>query len=57
MEFSGTPSARPRGALRQEVAAVIGLDVAGPHVVQVWVTLDPDKIRPWNQQPDSPTRP
>ncbi|MFI8305017.1 RNA polymerase subunit sigma [Streptomyces sp. NPDC085927] len=39
-----------------QVAAVVGLDVAGPHVVQVWVTLNPDKLRPWNR-PDPPTGP
>ncbi|WP_406193935.1 RNA polymerase subunit sigma [Streptomyces sp. NBC_01017] len=31
------------------VAAVISLDVAGPHVVQVWGTLNPDKLRTWNR--------
>ncbi|MFJ8630349.1 RNA polymerase subunit sigma [Streptomyces sp. NPDC093568] len=30
------------------VAAVVVLDVAGPQVVQVWVTLNPDKLRTWN---------
>ncbi|WP_367666957.1 hypothetical protein [Streptomyces sp. DG2A-72] len=29
--------------------AVISLDIAGPHVVQVWITLNPDKLRTWNQ--------
>ncbi|WP_217214277.1 RNA polymerase subunit sigma [Streptomyces sp. AC550_RSS872] len=32
-----------------QVAAVISLDVAGPHVVQVWVTLNPDKLGTWNR--------
>ncbi|MET9669278.1 RNA polymerase subunit sigma [Streptomyces sp. NPDC006475] len=31
------------------VAAVIILDIAGPHVVQAWVTLNPDKLRSWNR--------
>lgn len=33
-----------------QVAAVIGLDVAGHQAVQVWVVLNPDKLRSWNQQ-------
>lgn len=33
----------------RQVAAVISLDIAGPHVVQVWVTLNPDKLRAWNR--------
>ncbi|SDM31928.1 RNA polymerase sigma-70 factor, ECF subfamily [Streptomyces sp. cf386] len=32
-----------------QVAAVISLDIAGPYVVQVWVTLNPDKLRTWNR--------
>ncbi|MFF5475979.1 RNA polymerase subunit sigma [Streptomyces sp. NPDC012935] len=32
-----------------QVAAVISLDVAGAHVVQVWGTLNPDKLRTWNR--------
>ncbi|MEV5900767.1 RNA polymerase subunit sigma [Streptomyces sp. NPDC052127] len=32
-----------------QVAAVISLDVAGPHVVQVRVVLNPDKLRLWNR--------
>ncbi|GHH17195.1 RNA polymerase subunit sigma [Streptomyces lanatus] len=36
----------------RQVAAVISLDVAGPRVVQVWVTLNPDKLRAWNQTDD-----
>ncbi|MGP4053179.1 RNA polymerase subunit sigma, partial [Streptomyces sp. 2A115] len=32
-----------------QVAAVISLDIAGHHAVQVWVTLNPDKLRTWNQ--------
>ncbi|MFI6007529.1 RNA polymerase subunit sigma [Streptomyces sp. NPDC051243] len=47
----------------RQVAAVIGLDIAGPHVVQVWATLNPDKLRTWNrpgvprthQAPGAPT--
>ncbi|MGI5396901.1 RNA polymerase subunit sigma [Streptomyces sp. CA-251251] len=31
------------------VAAVITLDIAGSHVVQVWVVLNPDKLREWNR--------
>lgn len=33
----------------RQVAGVISLNVAGPHVVQVWVTLNPDKLRSWNR--------
>ncbi|KUN74224.1 RNA polymerase subunit sigma [Streptomyces canus] len=33
----------------RQVAGVISLDVAGPHVVQIWVTLNPDKLRSWNR--------
>ncbi|MEU3298943.1 RNA polymerase subunit sigma [Streptomyces sp. NPDC006678] len=32
-----------------QVAAVISLDIAGRHVVQVWAVLNPDKLRSWNQ--------
>ncbi|WP_328349783.1 RNA polymerase subunit sigma [Streptomyces sp. NBC_00445] len=32
----------------REVAAVISLGVADHQVVQVWVVLNPDKLRPWN---------
>ncbi|AKZ53531.1 putative RNA polymerase sigma factor [Streptomyces ambofaciens ATCC 23877] len=32
-----------------QVAAVITLDIAGAHVVQVWVVLNPDKLRGWNR--------
>ncbi|MFE6041458.1 RNA polymerase subunit sigma [Streptomyces sp. NPDC056452] len=32
-----------------QVAAIISLDIAGRHAVQVWVTLNPDKLRSWNQ--------
>ncbi|MEV6655164.1 RNA polymerase subunit sigma [Streptomyces sp. NPDC051219] len=32
-----------------QVAAVIGLDTAAHHVMQVWVILNPDKLRTWNQ--------
>jgi RNA polymerase sigma-70 factor (ECF subfamily) len=34
-----------------QVAAVISLDIADHHITQVWVTLNPDKLRPWNQPP------
>jgi RNA polymerase sigma-70 factor (ECF subfamily) len=33
----------------QRVAAVISLDLVGPHVVQVWVVVNPDKLRAWNK--------
>ncbi|MFI0240348.1 hypothetical protein [Streptomyces sp. NPDC016845] len=33
----------------QRVAAVISLDIAGRHVVQVWVVVNPDKLRRWNR--------
>lgn len=39
----------------RQVAAVISLDVAGPHVVHVWVVLNPDKLRTWNRP--GPARP
>ncbi|MFC8662156.1 RNA polymerase subunit sigma [Streptomyces sp. NPDC057199] len=32
----------------RQVAAVISLDIAGHHAVQIWVTLNPDKLRSWN---------
>lgn len=32
----------------RQVGAVVSLDVAGAQVVQVWVTLNPDKLRSWN---------
>ncbi|MFE0450087.1 RNA polymerase subunit sigma [Streptomyces sp. NPDC058914] len=32
-----------------QVAAVISLDVADHHVIRIWVVLNPDKLRPWNQ--------
>lgn len=32
-----------------QVAAVVGLDVAGSQVLQVWVVLNPDKLCSWNQ--------
>jgi RNA polymerase sigma-70 factor (ECF subfamily) len=38
----------------RQVAAVIILDIAGPHVVQVWVTLNPDKLRSWNRPARAP---
>ncbi|MEV6886096.1 RNA polymerase subunit sigma [Streptomyces sp. NPDC051135] len=33
----------------QQVVAVISLDIAAHRVVQVWVVLNPDKLRSWNQ--------
>src|SRR5205085_1839816 len=33
----------------RQVAGVISLDVDGPQVVQIWVTLNPDKLRSWNR--------
>lgn len=36
-----------------QVAAVISLDIAGRRVAQVWVVLNPDKLRSWNK-PASP---
>ncbi|MFB6774117.1 RNA polymerase subunit sigma [Streptomyces sp. NPDC056337] len=32
-----------------QVAAVVCLDLAGTRVVQVWVVLNPDKLRSWNR--------
>ncbi|WP_030177111.1 RNA polymerase sigma factor [Streptomyces sp. NRRL S-813] len=32
-----------------QVAAVITLDIAGSRVLQVWVVLNPDKLRSWNR--------
>jgi RNA polymerase sigma-70 factor (ECF subfamily) len=39
-----------------QVAAVISLDIADHHVAQVWVILNPDKLRSWNQ-PSTPGGP
>ncbi|THC51808.1 RNA polymerase subunit sigma [Streptomyces sp. A1499] len=33
----------------QRVAAVISLDIANRHIVQVWVVVNPDKLHPWNR--------
>ncbi|WP_329264344.1 RNA polymerase subunit sigma [Streptomyces sp. NBC_01478] len=33
----------------RQVAAVISLDVANDRVAQLWVMLNPDKLRSWNQ--------
>ncbi|MFD8565467.1 sigma factor-like helix-turn-helix DNA-binding protein [Streptomyces sp. NPDC059639] len=33
----------------RQVAAVISLDIAERRVVQVWVVVNPDKLRPWNR--------
>ncbi|MFE4751978.1 RNA polymerase subunit sigma [Streptomyces mirabilis] len=33
----------------RRVAAVISLDIADHRVIQVWVVLNPDKLRSWNQ--------
>ncbi|MFJ9100876.1 RNA polymerase subunit sigma [Streptomyces sp. NPDC102405] len=35
----------------RRVTAVISLDVAADRVAQVWVMLNPDKLRSWNQSP------
>ena len=35
----------------RRVAAVISLDVADDRVSQVWVMLNPDKLRSWNRPP------
>ncbi|MFJ9902428.1 RNA polymerase subunit sigma [Streptomyces sp. NPDC101152] len=35
----------------RRVAAVISLDVTDDRVAQVWVTLNPDKLRSWNDRP------
>lgn len=32
-----------------QVVGVIGLDVTDEHVAQVWVMLNPDKLRSWNE--------
>ncbi|MEU9351439.1 hypothetical protein AB0D65_10525 [Streptomyces griseoloalbus] len=40
-----------------QVAAVIGLDIADHHVVQLWVVLNPDKLRSWNQHGTPPGMP
>ncbi|WKX22674.1 MULTISPECIES: RNA polymerase subunit sigma [unclassified Streptomyces] len=32
-----------------QVATVVSLDLAGARVVQVWVVLNPDKLRSWNR--------
>jgi RNA polymerase sigma-70 factor (ECF subfamily) len=37
----------------RRVAAVISLDVSDDRVAQVWVTLNPDKLRSWNRPPTS----
>ncbi|KKD04190.1 sigma factor [Streptomyces sp. WM6386] len=35
----------------RQVAAVISLDVSDDRVAQVWVMLNPDKLRSWNHRP------
>lgn len=40
----------------RRVAAVLSLDVADHHVAQVWVVLNPDKLRSWNRLPGPRTR-
>ncbi|MDW6065646.1 hypothetical protein SAZ11_57505 [Streptomyces sp. FXJ1.4098] len=40
-----------------QVAAVISLDIADRRVAQVWVVLNPDKLRSWNQPPSARQRP
>jgi RNA polymerase sigma-70 factor (ECF subfamily) len=37
-----------------QVAAVISLDIAGHQVTQVWVVLNPDKLRSWNPNQGTP---
>ncbi|MEU4657771.1 RNA polymerase subunit sigma [Streptomyces sp. NPDC023723] len=39
-----------------QVVAVITLDIAGSRVVQVWVMLNPDKLRAWNRTARDPKR-
>ncbi|MFG2951469.1 hypothetical protein [Streptomyces adustus] len=39
------------------VAAVISLDIAGPHVVHIWVVLNPDKLSLWNRTELAPGTP
>ncbi|MEU1198690.1 RNA polymerase subunit sigma [Streptomyces sp. NPDC005813] len=39
-----------------QVAAVISLHIADHRITHVWATLNPDKLRPWNQ-PRTPSRP
>ncbi|GGX76186.1 sigma-70 family RNA polymerase sigma factor family protein [Streptomyces fructofermentans] len=41
----------------RRVAAVISLDITGHHAVQVWVTLNPDKLRSWNREGTPGNRP
>ncbi|MEU9347901.1 sigma factor-like helix-turn-helix DNA-binding protein [Streptomyces sp. NPDC048278] len=38
----------------RQVAAVISLDIAEHRVAQVWVVLNPDKLRSWNEPPVLP---
>ncbi|MFG2958432.1 sigma factor-like helix-turn-helix DNA-binding protein [Streptomyces sp. NPDC048291] len=38
----------------RQVAAVVSLDIAEHRVAQVWVVLNPDKLRSWNQPPAIP---
>ncbi|RZB15689.1 RNA polymerase subunit sigma [Streptomyces sp. F001] len=42
-----------------QVVAIISLDIAGLHIVRVWIILNPDKLRTWNQSsaPPDPPRP
>jgi RNA polymerase sigma-70 factor, ECF subfamily len=40
-----------------KVAAVISLDISEDRVVQVWVVLNPDKLRAWNQNQNQPPAP
>jgi RNA polymerase sigma-70 factor (ECF subfamily) len=35
----------------REAAAVISFDVAAQHVAQVWIVLNPDKLRSWKHLP------
>lgn len=41
----------------RQVAAVISFDIADQRVVQVWVVLNPDKLRPWNRTPSADNGP
>ncbi|MFK0150672.1 RNA polymerase subunit sigma [Streptomyces sp. NPDC090493] len=40
-----------------QVAAVISFDIAERRVAQVWVVLNPDKLRSWNQNQNQPPAP
>lgn len=41
-----------------QIAAVICLDIAGHQATQIWIILNPDKLRAWNRRgPSSPSPP